>query len=103
MPRRAAEQPLAVPAAVGPRGVEEVAAARDGVVEGLVRLPVVGPGPASHAPHAVADLQPRTTRCVDTFGIASEEYIAPGPGTADLRVAGGLRDRAVLDAVLRRR
>src|SRR6516165_9594832 len=50
-----AEQLFAVPVAVGPGGVEEIAAKSDGTVEGTEGLGIVGAGPAGHTPHAVAD------------------------------------------------
>src|SRR5690606_5424190 len=50
-----AEQPLAVPRAVGPGRVEEVAAELDGPAQRLARLFVVRAFPLAHAPHAITD------------------------------------------------
>ncbi len=51
-----AQQPLAVPRAVGPGGVEEVAAQGQRPLHRLQRLGVVRSAPPGHAPGAVADL-----------------------------------------------
>ncbi len=50
------EEPLAVPVAIRPRRVEEVAAEGHGAPQGLARLVVIGARPAAHPPHAVADV-----------------------------------------------
>src|SRR5512147_914842 len=49
-----AEHALALPVAVSPGGVEEVAAEPNGFVECLTSLVVVGSGPAGESPHPVA-------------------------------------------------
>jgi hypothetical protein len=41
--------------AVGPSGVEEIAAEIHGALERIERFFVVGTGPAAHAPHAVTN------------------------------------------------
>ncbi len=51
-----AEKPLARAVAVGERGVEEVTAEIDRELERRPGLLVVGAGPPTHPPHAVADL-----------------------------------------------
>ncbi len=53
--QRLAQQPLAMPVAVGPGRIEEVASELDRPVERRERLLVVAAGPPCHAPHAVAD------------------------------------------------
>src|SRR5262249_25583094 len=50
-----AEELFAVAVAVGPGSVKKIAAEIDRTVERGERFGVVGAGPASHAPHAVAD------------------------------------------------
>src|SRR5215470_4850715 len=50
-----AKECFAVAFAVRPCGVKEIAAEIDGALERGQRFRIVGPGPAAHAPHAVAD------------------------------------------------
>ena len=51
-----AEQGVAFAFAVGPGGVEEVAARVDGELQGIERLAVIGAAPAAHAPESVGDV-----------------------------------------------
>ena len=53
--RTFAEKLFAVAVAVGPGGVEEIAAEIDGALERIERLGVFRAGPAGDAPHAVAN------------------------------------------------
>src|SRR6267142_4013450 len=50
-----AQKLLAVAVAVGPSGIEKIAAEIDGALEGRERLGVVRAGPTGHTPHAVAN------------------------------------------------
>src|SRR5512146_296464 len=50
------EKPFALALAVCERRVEEIAAGTDGKLQRLERLVVVGTGPATHTPHADAEL-----------------------------------------------
>ena len=49
------EDLFAAAVAVGPRGVEEIAAEIDGALESVERFGVVGAGPAGESPHAVTN------------------------------------------------
>ena len=51
-----AEQAVALTFAVGPCGVEEIAARVDGELQGIKRLLVIGAAPAAHAPQPVSDV-----------------------------------------------
>src|SRR5436305_7014753 len=60
------EQRLAMPLAVGPSRVEEVAAEFDRALKRLQRLFVVRAAPTAHAPHAVSYLADLPTRAPES-------------------------------------
>ena len=93
-----------LPVAVGPGGVEEVAAERDRPVERAQRLLVVGSGPAAHAPHAVADLGDLPAGAAERAIAHTEschDYVCGALGRVeDLRGArGNSRQRRELEAM----
>ena len=53
--KQIAEHALAVPLAIGPGGIEEIAPQAHRFVECGTGTRVIGAGPATEAPHAVAD------------------------------------------------
>ena len=78
-PQQLAEQPLAPPFTVGPRGIEEVAAQRDGAIERRRRIRHRPTRPPTHAPHAIADFGNRlrlTDRVPPQSAVNAETEVA---------------------------
>ena len=61
--------------AVGPRGIEKIAAEVDGTLEGGEGFGVFGARPASHAPHAVTDFADLPSGAAETAEFHSAKIL----------------------------